>query len=66
MAKAKAKHKPTVKKLAVKKAKAKTAASPQRAAKGKLQTIVSRASPAANLQLVKAARKTKTKSVNTT
>jgi len=66
MAKAKAKHKPTVKKLAVKKAKAKTAAAPQRAAKGKLQTKVSRASPAAKNKLVKAASKTKTKSVKTT
>jgi|LNFM01.1.fsa_nt_gb RNA polymerase primary sigma factor len=66
MAKAKAKHKPTVKKLAVKKAKAKTAASPQRAAKGKLQTKVSRTSPAAKNKLVKAASKTKTKSVKTT
>jgi len=71
-AKAKQKQKPKVKKLALK-AKAKTAASPQRAAKRKLQTKVSRVSssssrarPAAKTKLLKAAGKSKAKPVKTT
>ena len=69
-AKAKQKQKPKVKKLVLK-AKAKTAASPQRAAKGKLQTKVSRVSSGsrarvaaktkAKAQVLKAASKTKGK-----
>jgi RNA polymerase primary sigma factor len=68
MAKAKAKQKPKVKKL-TQKVKAKTAASPQRAAKGKLQTKVARvgakARPAAKTKVVKAASKTRSKPVKT-
>ena len=69
MAKAKAKQKPKVKKLALK-VKAKTAASPQRAAKGKLQTKVARVGaktrPAAKSKVVKAASKSKAKPVKPT